>query len=51
MRKRRSVLVYKGFWVKPERKRQFDIPKCKCEVNINMDLQEVGCAYVLIGLA
>ena len=36
-----------GFGGKPERKRQFDIPKCRCEDNTKLCLSanEVGCAY------
>jgi len=28
---------------KPERKRQLGRPRCRCEDNIKVDLQEVGC--------
>jgi hypothetical protein len=32
-----------GFGVKPEGKRSLGRPRRRCEDNINMDLQEVGC--------
>jgi hypothetical protein len=28
---------------KPEGKRLLERPRCRCEDNINMDIQEVGC--------
>ena len=34
---------YRGLLGKPEGKRPLGIPRHRCEDNIKMDLQEVGC--------
>jgi hypothetical protein len=40
------------FGVDPEEKRPLGKPGCRCEENIKMDLQEVGCGVMgLIELA
>jgi hypothetical protein len=31
---------------KPEGKRQLGRPRCRCEENIKMDFQEVGCGHM-----
>ena len=44
--------VYKVLVGKPEGKRPLGRPRRRCEDNIRMDLQEVGCGYMdWIGLA
>jgi hypothetical protein len=35
--------VYRVLVRKPEGKRPLGRPRCRCEDNIKMDLQEVGC--------
>jgi hypothetical protein len=35
--------VYRVLVGKPEGKRTFARPRCRCKDNIKMDLQEVGC--------
>jgi hypothetical protein len=35
--------VYRVLVGKPEGKRPMEGPKCRCEDNIKMDLQKVGC--------
>jgi hypothetical protein len=41
MRNRRGV--YSVLVVKPEENSSLERPRCRCEDNIKMDLQEVGC--------
>ena len=38
--------VYRALVGKPEGKRPLRRPKCRCEDNIKMDLQDVGCGGV-----
>jgi len=38
-----GIGVYGVLVGKPEGKRSFDIPTCRCENNVKMDFQEVGC--------
>jgi hypothetical protein len=38
--------VYTGIWWRIVKKRQFGRPTRRCEDNINMGLQEVGCGGV-----
>jgi hypothetical protein len=43
--------VYKVLVEKPEGRRPLGRPSCRCEDNIKMDLQEMGCrGTVCIGL-